>query len=483
MADEANTETFGRAAPPAGSLFFLCFAAYILVAPLYYASVSTVPLLLLELAAIAFLFVVLVLHRAPIALPATFIAGVGILVVYPLIQLVPMPEAWWRHLPGHAEYVAAVDRFAAGVIADGAVAIRHTLSVVPGATEDGWLALLPPLACLLAALRLRPDDVPKLLVAMSVLAGLEGLLGLLQVGAGGASIFYFRTGDAYGTAVGTFVNRNHLAGMLAMTLPVVAGVLVYDIRHDRHHRHRGQYRRTFIEKMVSERGLLFACGVTILLGLVFTRSRAGIATALVGLVCSAILLARARSGVTHGRYVVPGLIVISLALALAIGIVPVLEKFEPRELQLQSEGRLLMSEATLKAAIEFLPFGSGLSTLADVFPRFQPPELAGWIDYAHNDYVQAFMELGVAAPVSVWLLLAAYAIRMVELLRQQGARSFTILQLAAGIGLLPMILHSLFDFGLHMPALAMWFATLTGVLFHRGAPPESGTDTHQKAPH
>ena len=43
-----------------------------------------------------------------------------------------------------------------------------------------------------------------------------------------------------------------------------------------------------------------------------------------------------------------------------------------------------------------------------------------------------------------------------------------MLQIAAGVGLLPLILHSLFDFALHMPANAMWFATLAGVMLHPG---------------
>jgi len=71
------------------------------------------------------------------------------------------------------------------------------------------------------------------------------------------------------------------------------------------------------------------------------------------------------------------------------------------------------------------------------------------------------------APVIVGLLLAAYAMRMWALLHAEGGRSFTLLQIGAGLGMLPMILHSLFDFALHMPANAMWFATLAGVMFHR----------------
>ena len=124
------------------------------------------------------------------------------------------------------------------------------------------------------------------------------------------------------------------------------------------------------------------------------------------------------------------------------------------------------------AAIEFMPFGSGLSTFAGVFPRFQIGDAGGYIDYAHNDYLQAFMELGLVAPVVIGLLFAAYVTRMRELLRAEGGRSFTLLQIGAGLGMLPMILHSLFDFALHMPANAMWFGTLAGVMFHRMVSPK-----------
>ena len=74
---------------------------------------------------------------------------------------------------------------------------------------------------------------------MAVFTGVEGLLGLLQVGAGGDSIFYLRNDQAFGTATGTFVNRDHFAAMLAMMLPVIVGLLVFDIRHGRHGRGGG----------------------------------------------------------------------------------------------------------------------------------------------------------------------------------------------------------------------------------------------------
>jgi len=450
-------------------MFFCCFAAFLLLAPLYKAGNRPLPLLLLELAALGFLFAIFVVHRAPIALPRTLQAAIGLLLLYPLVQLIPLPDGLWRALPGHAEYAAVLDRFASG---DGAGAWR-AISVVPVATEYGWLALLPPLACLLGVMRLSPAHAAWLLLLLAILAGAEGVLGLLQVGPSGGGMLYFGNEEpGQYVAIGTFVNRNHLAALLAMTLPVIVGLFVYGLRPGRHMHQRPVHAPP--SEVMAKRTLLFASAVVILVCLLFTRSRAGIASSLVGLACSAFVLARARAARTHtsralvASYVVSGLIVISIGVALAIGIGPLLRGLEPGQLQASADFRWTIYAATLRGAVEFLPFGSGLSTYADVFPRFQVADVGGFIDYAHNDYLQAFMELGLVAPVVLALLFATWLARFIELLRDHAGRSFTLLQLAAALGMVPMMLHSVFDFALHMPANAMWFATLAGVMLHPG---------------
>jgi len=457
---------------PAGSTFFWCFAAFLLLAPLYKAGNRPLPLLLLELAAIGFLFVIVAVHRAPLALPRTMRVAIAILLVYPLVQLIPLPEALWRALPGHAAYAAVLERFA---VSEGPATWR-AVSVVPAATEYGWLALLPPLACLLGAMRLSPAHAARLMLLLAILAGAEGLLGLLQVAPGGGGILYLGNEEpGQNTAIGTFVNRNHLAALLAMTLPVIVGLLVFDMHPGR--RRRQPSAPALASEVRARRVLLFASAVLILLALLFTRSRAGVAAGLAGLVCSGIVLVRARTasaGAARSRaanYIVAAMVAMAVVLALAIGIEPIRKGLAPGQLKASADFRAAIYAATLQAAREFIPFGSGLSTFADVFPRFQAGDLGGYIDHAHNDYLQAFMELGLAAPIVVALFFAAYVTRMLALLRSEGARTFTLLQLGAGLGLLPMILHSLFDFALHMPANAMWFAALAGVMLHPGVAP------------
>ena len=132
------------------------------------------------------------------------------------------------------------------------------------------------------------------MLLMAVLAGAEGVLGLLQVGPSGGGMLYFGNEEpGQYVAIGTFVNRNHLAALLAMSLPVIVGLLVYSMRPGGAIPARTAMRRR--RKSWRKRALLFATAVIILVCLLFTRSRAGIATGLVGLACSGVVLVRARA--------------------------------------------------------------------------------------------------------------------------------------------------------------------------------------------
>src|SRR5262249_27618666 len=156
---------------------------------------------------------IVVAQRAPMPVPRSLVIALGLLFVYPLVQLVPLPEFVWRSLPGHGEYANVLDRYAG----DAGAGAWRAVSVIPTATQYGWLALLPPLACFLGVLRLSPLHVARLMQLFAVLAGLEAVLGLLQVGPSGGGMLYFGNEEpGQYVAIGTFVNRNHLAAMLAM---------------------------------------------------------------------------------------------------------------------------------------------------------------------------------------------------------------------------------------------------------------------------
>ena len=167
---------------PSGSIFFYSLAVVLLLTPLYKAGARPLPVLLLELAAVALLFALALDARHGIAasvrrFPAFVTAGLAVLLFYPLLQLFPLPSSIWTTLPGHGEYASVLSRFGDGADASA----WRAASLIPAATEYAWLALLPPLACMLSAMRLSSEQVARLLLIMSVFVGLEALLGLLQV--------------------------------------------------------------------------------------------------------------------------------------------------------------------------------------------------------------------------------------------------------------------------------------------------------------
>ena len=48
-------------------------------------------------------------------------------------------------------------------------------------------------------------------------------------------------------------------------------------------------------------------------------------------------------------------------------------------------------------------------------------------------------------------------------LRQRNSRRLRALQIAAGLGMLAMIVHAAFDFNFHIPANAIYFSMLAGI--------------------
>jgi O-antigen ligase len=125
-----------------------------------------------------------------------------------------------------------------------------------------------------------------------------------------------------------------------------------------------------------------------------------------------------------------------------------------------------LATASVAAGLDFLPFGSGLGTFADVFQRYQGEGLVGFVDHAHNDYAEAFVELGMAGIAAIFLVAVAVAGRWTAIARGELSRSLGTLQVAAGFSVLALAGHGLFDFNLHIPANALYFSFLAAVFFY-----------------
>ena len=107
--------------------------------------------------------------------------------------------------------------------------------------------------------------------------------------------------------------------------------------------------------------------------------------------------------------------------------------------------------------------GVGSGDFETAYPRYQSFPTDYWIDHAHNDYVEALAETGL---VGALLILAALAL-FFRLAFQDRDDSFPSqdnwIRLGAAVGCCGVLVHSLWDFNLHIPANAAWFAVLAGI--------------------
>ena len=132
------------------------------------------------------------------------------------------------------------------------------------------------------------------------------------------------------------------------------------------------------------------------------------------------------------------------------------------------DARWKIFDATAQAIGEFFPLGSGAGTFEDVMRRFHPADFPGvTINRAHNDYLEWLLECGLIAGLLIAFWLLFYVRQWGRVWKQGEWTPFRFAQAGAGIALLLMMLHSLVDFNLRIPANAVFVALLAAVFFHR----------------
>ena len=462
------------------SFAFLLLAATLLFAPLIKGGNRPLPLLTLELAAVLLLAYPLLRPVFLQRLPTGFLLGLALFVMLPLLQLLPLPVSLWQTLPGRAFYAEALAAFGGS----GDAALRP-LSLLPRATEAAWLALLPPLAVFLVAVSLHEPALRKLVYLFIGIAAVQAIVALVQFGGGATTTFRLSLSDI-GTGVGTYVNRNHLAGLLTMALPVALGLLASRIgraRENVHYRSRGFLKRlagTLSHPSRFNQTLIFgAVCIAILLGVVFSRSRSGISLMMLGIMLSALVYGF-KIGGQRSTNLVALFSVVGVALALEVGLAPVLERFSVEGTLEDARWTIFVSSVAALGA--FFPFGSGLGTFPEVYRRFQPDDIAQFVNHVHNDYIEYVFEGGLVAAAVILLFLVVYVRAWPRLLHLPRWGTLSFMQAGAGLALLLMALHGLTDYNWHIPANAIYFALMAGVFLHRGEAPREHAAPKSEAP-
>jgi O-antigen ligase len=374
-----------------------------------------------------------------------------LLPVYAAVQAVPLPLPVLRMLsPARAELQVALTKAdAAGNFA--------SLSVVPPVTLRHAVTLAGLLVVLLLVREFAwrwPERRWTLAAPFVFVAALEAALGIVQAAEGGA-------------AHGTYVNHNHFAGLLEMALPfaaVYAAVMARRVRRREEARLRSSRGRSVLKPAMGA-CIALSAAVLMVAGVVASQSRMGFVSALTGLGVAIVFLTLWREQSNKHRW---NALAVVLAAALAgtgLALLPsdgLVSRFGYLVQQdLSADTRMKIWNETLALIAAYPVFGCGLGGYESAFLRFKSVVPMHTVDYAHNDYLQGVAELGVAG----FLLAACLLVTVVRTLLRgrlssdREERCFAVACLGA---MTAILLHSITDFNLYMPANAMLLAWICG---------------------
>jgi O-antigen ligase len=401
----------------------------------------------------------------------------GLLLLLPVVYLVPLPAAWVDSLPGRDTFAHGAELLDTAGPAEG----WKTLSVVPGATLTSGLGLLLPVAAFLGARLLDPTRMLTLVKLLIGIAVAQGFLGLVQFGTAQTGDMLFQVpGGHTESATGSYANRNHLAGLMEMTLPLVLALFFYALHHAESPQGAKGWLRQKAAYLTSRSGgttvIYGIIAVFLIISVLFTRSRTGITLSLLGVVIAAMMFARRPA---EGSKLGPVLAVVALAAvgALAIGLAPVVERFSVAAVG--EDTRWQLFDLTIQGGKAYLPVGTGPGTFPWAFPAWQPADLGHrFVNRAHNDYLEWFFDVGLLAVVLIAIALAVYVRQWKRLHNGRDASPIHLVQAAAGISLLLLAIHELVDYNLYTPMNQVVFGLLAAVFLtaeRRGA-----ADSHKK---
>ena len=366
----------------------------------------------------------------------------GITLTLPLLQLIPLPPAIWHQLPGR-EIVVELD----GLLG---WSMWRPITLDVEGTIRSYLVLLPAAMLFVACLFLPGPSLERLLWVVLAFALIGSGLALVQLVSGSGTTIY-ASGHS-GFPIGLFVNRNHQASFMLVSMPVAATVAALQLA-------RGKPRLPVIIAAISAI-LIFALIV------ISTTSRMGTALLPIAFVIALLSLFRGQAAWRLSLPVILSLAAIMLVVALSGRMEQTLARFSGMD-----DSRFGFWADVQWILERYMLTGTGFGTFVPVYQIAESLEVLRpqFVNHAHNDYLEILLEGGVSGAALILLFFALLALASFKLFRSSISIHRGLMAAAGASGIVLLLLSSIVDYPLRMPALAAPFALFCALLLPRRA--------------
>ena len=397
---------------------------------------------------------------APIHLP---VAVPLLLIVLVLLQILPLP-AFAAPLFGRT-------------LEDLAGRSHFTVSIAQYQTVSHLLLLVTYLTAFFLTLVVCQyrNSKKRLVFALLALGMFEALYGLIQSFTGWQQIFTYVKKYYLEDATGTYINRNHFAGLLEMILPFAVAFALL--------RAEVLLRNTLggvatISKIVSRNELLSVVfwlflAANFFAAIVLSHSRMGMISALVSLI-TVMVLAGTSSLSGRTRATVAALFFLGVAgLVVWIGSDPVISRFETfgQEYNLTGQNRVSIWHDTLGLIRRHPFFGTGFGSFSVAYPSVQTAFRNLLVEHVHCDYLEVVSELGFPGGLLVFGSIFWILAQTVRNYRNAQERFDKAASLGCIGSISAILIHSLADFNLYIPANVLVFTVILALAW---------TNTHRR---
>ncbi|MGH9522535.1 MAG: O-antigen ligase family protein [Terriglobales bacterium] len=280
-----------------------------------------------------------------------------------------------------------------------------------------------------------PGALRRFTIILSVVGFAIALFAIVQDFTSNGRIYWVRVPRFGGWIAGPYVNHNHYAGLMEMLIPMPLALGF----------HRSNLR--------SRSALLFFMATIMAASIFISQSRAGVMAFIIEMVLfgTMIFLRNRRRSI-----VIVAVLLVTVAF---LGWLNTTQVFT----RMQETHDLFRAHILRDGLVMFRQkpiLGWGFGTFPTVYPSFRSFYTNLFVNQAHNDILQVLVETGALGfGVMIWFLVLVYR-RGLSRGSSWDSRPGGLPQLAALVGVSGIVVHSFFDFNLHIPANAALFYVL-----------------------
>jgi tetratricopeptide (TPR) repeat protein len=389
---------------------------------------------------------------------------IGLFILVAVFQLLELPAALVHILSTNTGMIKTQ---LLGQLADSERLLSSmTVSFYPNATGHNLRLVLSVAAVFVVVLNTygSPDRIKCLLGSIVVIGAAVALLALAQDIFGNGKIYWFV--PCYDNAYsGPFINHSNYSQFMNLSIGACIALLLVKL-----HEAFSESRITapvVLEYLGSQsaRVLWWLAAVVIVSAatIFVSLSRGGIISMLIAGGVTTLILTSRRSLKGRG-WIMAVMALGAFVCVLYIGFDAVYDRLATlRDMHDAHGGRVQILKDIALAWTKFPILGTGLGTHEVVYPMFDRSTIAALAAHAENEYAQTIEETGLAGLIPLVVFAVMVWVAYARIIRR-GRKPVSSAAYGLGFGLLAIMIHSLSDFGQHLPANAMLSAIFCALM-------------------